>query len=124
MRTRTVEFSVAEAPELSPGMFARIDLELESIPDAVIVPREAVLVTPAGGTVAFVFQNGKVAQRKVKVGIESDGLIQILSGIAPGEKVVTAGNEKLKDGSAVRLPGASGKPDAAAQPAQSGKKGE
>jgi len=124
MRTRTVEFLVAEAPALLPGMFARINLELEAIPDAVIVPREAVLVTPAGETVVFVFQDGKVAQRKVKIGIESEGRLQILSGIEPGEKVVSAGNEKLKDGSEVRLPGTPAKPDASAQPAQTPTKGE
>ena len=114
MRTRTVELKLTEPAELLPGMFARVRLVLESVEAAVTVPRQSVLVTPAGGQVAFVLVEGaaansppsaKAAMRKVQTGIEQAGRVQVLSGLAPGEKVVTSGHEKLKDGMVVRVAG-------------------
>jgi multidrug efflux pump subunit AcrA (membrane-fusion protein) len=104
MRTRTVELTVADKAALAPGMFARVGLVLETAADAAVVPREAVLVTPAGGRVAFVVEDGKAVQRKVTVGIEAGGKVQVLSGLRAGEKVVIQGHEKLKDGAEVRMP--------------------
>ncbi|MGQ9918595.1 MAG: hypothetical protein ACUVS7_14370 [Bryobacteraceae bacterium] len=59
-------------------MFGRVRLILESVSDAVTVPVQAVIVTPAGLQVAFVAMEGKAAQRKVETGIEEGGRIQIL----------------------------------------------
>ena len=41
--------------------------------------------------------------RKIVTGIEAGGLIEITNGVKQGEQVVVAGNEKLKDGAAVKL---------------------
>ncbi len=105
MRTRTIELVVKDKEALAPGMFGRVRLIVESIADAVIVPVQAVLVTPSGAQVAFVAADGKAVQRKVETGIEESGRVQILSGLKPGEKVIVAGQEKLKDGAEIRLPG-------------------
>ena len=105
MRTRIVEFSLANAPNLLPGMFARIELTLGTVSDVLAVPREAVLSMPDGGDVAYVVKDGKAERRKVTTGMESEGLVQILSGLQAGESVVTAGNEKLKPGTPVKIVG-------------------
>jgi membrane fusion protein (multidrug efflux system) len=105
MRTRTIELVVRDTVELAPGMFGRVRLILESVADAVVVPLQSIIVTPAGAHVAFVAVEGKAVQRKVRTGIEESGRVQILSGLKPGELVVTAGQEKLKDGAEIRLPG-------------------
>ncbi len=102
-RTRTVEIELIDTVNLTPGMFARINLALKSESAVVVVPLEAVMVTPRGLRVAYVVENGKAMQRKVTTGIEGGGRVQILSGIKPGELIVTAGNEKLKDGIEIRL---------------------
>lgn len=104
MRTRTIELEVRDAVDLAPGMFGRVRLIVESIPDAVTVPVQAVIVTPAGAKVAFVATDGKAAQRQVQTGIEEGGRVQILSGLKPGEQVIVSGQEKLKDGAEIRLP--------------------
>lgn len=106
MRTRTVEVEVRDNVDLVPGMFARLDLILKSEKNVMAVPSEAVVVTPKGLRVAYVIAEGKALQRKITTGIEGGGKIQILSGLEPGDQVVVAGNEKLKDGVEVRLPGA------------------
>lgn len=105
MRTRTVEAILADPIDLIPGMFARIQVLLANIPDAVTVPTEAVLVTPKGDKAAYVLKDGKALRRKVQTGVEEGGRVQILSGIKPGEQVIVAGNEKLKDGASVQVRG-------------------
>jgi multidrug efflux pump subunit AcrA (membrane-fusion protein) len=126
MRTRTVELKLAEPAGLAPGMFARVSLVLESIENAVTVPQQSILLTPAGGQVAFVVAEGKAAVRKVKTGIEQAGRVEVLTGLEPGEKVIVTGHEKLKDGMEVRVahPG-KGKPGAspASKPAAAAKGG-
>ena len=115
MRTRTIELNVKEKADLTPGMFGRVRLTLESATDAVIVPVQSVIVSPRGAHLAYVFSDGKAVQRKVQTGIEERGLIQIISGLSAGEKVIVSGQEKLKDGVGVRVP---------PSPAEGGAKGK
>ncbi len=103
MRSRTVEAVLDQPLELIPGMFARLVVHLASVPDALMVPTEAVLVTPKNERILFVVQDGKAVRRKVETGIEQSGRIQIVTGLKAGEEVVVAGNEKLKDGVEVRV---------------------
>lgn len=110
MRTRTVEARMVDNVEIVPGMFARLKVLTETARNAVVVPVEAVLVTPKGERVAYVIRDGKAEQRKVETGIEQDGRVQIATGIKPGEKVVVAGNEKLKDGVPVKVAGKESQP--------------
>jgi len=109
MRTRTAEVKLGAPVALIPGMFARLKLTLQTEADAVTVPTDAVLVLPGGEKVAYVFKEGKAQRRVVQTGLETGGLVQVVSGIQPGETVVTAGNEKLKDGMAVKVQGGGGK---------------
>jgi RND family efflux transporter MFP subunit len=102
LRTRTVEITLENPIDLLPGMFARLKVLLKNIDDAVIVPVEA-LVTTAKGQVVFVVEDGKAMARAVKTGIEADNRIQLVSGVRPGDKVIVAGNEKLKSGGEVSL---------------------
>lgn len=105
MRTRTIEVTITDPVGLAPGMYARLGLILKSQADAVVVPVEAIVVTPKGKRVAYVVEDGKAQQRQVKTGIESGGKVQIISGIKAGDQVVIAGNEKLKTGAPVRIQG-------------------
>jgi membrane fusion protein, multidrug efflux system len=104
-RTRTAEVKLAAPVALIPGMFARLKLNLQSVANAVAVPADAVLVQPNGEKVAFVVQEGKAHRRLVTTGLEAEGKVQIISGLQSGETVVTAGNEKLKDGVEVKVQG-------------------
>ncbi|MCA1734180.1 MAG: efflux RND transporter periplasmic adaptor subunit, partial [Acidobacteria bacterium] len=56
MRTKTIEIAIREPVELLPGMFARIEVQLSTVPDAIVVPREAV-ISKEGGSV-FIMENG------------------------------------------------------------------
>jgi RND family efflux transporter MFP subunit len=108
-RTRTVEAVLDYPIALIPGMFARLKLPLHTVADATVVPREAVIVTPGGERIAFVIKEGKAWRRKLETGIEGEGRVQIITGLQPGEKVVAAGNEKLRDGMKVKALGGDSK---------------
>jgi len=119
MRTRTVELVLDEQADLVPGMFARVKLILNSMADALVVPREAVVTTPAGAHIVFVVEEGMAVQRKVNTGIEEGDRVQILSGLCAGEKAIVKGHEKIKDGAAVRVPESGKAPGKDSPPSQS-----
>lgn len=104
-RTRTRTFEVAPTAEvdLLPGMFARLRLPLRSVDDAILVPREAVMVDADGRSAAFVVEEGQARRRIVSIGIEEGPQVQVVAGIAPGDSVVVAGQERLRDGVSVRV---------------------
>jgi len=100
--SRVAEITFAESPLLLPGMFARVRVVRETIADAITVPAFS-LVTNAGGTAAFVARDGQAVQRKVETGIEVNGRVRIVKGLENGDKLIVAGQEKLKDGAAVKV---------------------
>jgi membrane fusion protein (multidrug efflux system) len=128
-RTRNMEIVLAGPIDLLPGMFARLKLRMKTAKDAVVVPTEAVATTTAGQHVVFVVEGGKASIRQVETGIEEGNRVQIVSGLNPGDKVVVAGNEALKDGDPVRLAGEEGvgkgkSTNAAGVPTEQDKKSE
>ena len=88
--------------KVRPGAFVRIDVVRDSIADAVLMPREAV-VRELQSAYVFVAKDGVAEKRSVTLGLEEDDHIQAISGIAAGEQVIVAGQGGLKDGSAIKL---------------------
>jgi len=82
---------------LRPGLFARVALTLTVVPDAVLIPEQAIV---AFGKEQFVFKvvEGKVAQTKVVLGERRNAEVEITQGLKPGDVVVTAGQLKIRDG--------------------------
>jgi membrane fusion protein (multidrug efflux system) len=66
------------------------------------VPAAAVLETASGSSV-FIVDDGRAVRRRVQRGESYDGRIEIVSGLAPGDSVIVAGNAELRDGTTVRL---------------------
>lgn len=88
---------------IKPGMFAEVDLGVAG--EAVLVPRDAV-VTRDNVTAVFVVVQDKAVLRKVETGLSDGRNIAVQKGLAPGEKVVVAGQERLEDGTKVKVTGA------------------
>jgi membrane fusion protein (multidrug efflux system) len=78
----------------------------------VVVPERAVQELQGVYQVAVVGSDDKVALRTVKAGVQVGGVWVIDGGLQPGERVVTQGLQKVKDGMVV-----SAKPDTSAAPA-------
>ena len=119
-RTLTVEATTPEQLALLPGMFARLKLTIHENSNAVAVPLQALTRSPKGEKIVFTVQEGKAKANKVRTGIETREHIEILEGIAAGDQVIVQGNDKLKTGVAVAVPG--GKPEGAPPGAGKGQK--
>jgi RND family efflux transporter MFP subunit len=81
-------------PELAlkPGMYATVEIEVDISPDAIQVPREAVIDTGQRQLVFVSLGGGRFDPREVRTGAETtEGVIEILEGLVPGEAVVTSG---------------------------------
>jgi membrane fusion protein (multidrug efflux system) len=87
---------------LRPGLFARVNLLLELKPDALTIPEQAIVPRGAGQFV-FKVDGGKAQQIEVKIGTRRDGRVEIVEGLKADEIVVTAGQQKLRDGAAVTI---------------------
>jgi membrane fusion protein (multidrug efflux system) len=92
---------------LRPGLFARVTVLLQLKEDALTVPEQAIV--PQGDS-QFVFKivDGKAKLTKVVIGTRREGRVEIVEGLAAGDHVVTAGQLKIRDGSAVSVVGAVG----------------
>lgn len=88
-----------DSGKLRPGLFARVNLKLETIEDALMLQEEA-LVPKGDKQLVYVLEEGKVAIRPVVTGLRERGRVQILEGIKAGDIVVTAGQLKLRPGAA------------------------
>ena len=86
---------------LQPGMFIEARLATETRPDAVLVPETAVVQLDSGPVVWVVGEGGQAFRRSVELGIRQPGWAEILSGLAAGETVITAGMERLFEGATV-----------------------
>ncbi len=111
-RTRTnrvrLEF---ENPEglLKPGLFADIRLHAGARENVLVIPAEAVVRSGVREQVFVVREPGKFEPREVTLGVESDGWVEVLSGLSEGEQVVTSAQflidseSKLKEATAKML---------------------
>lgn len=99
---------------LWPGQFVNVNLTLDTKPDAVVVPSEAVQAGQKGSFIYVVKADQSVESRIVTTGQLVDSKLVIASGLKAGETVVTDGQLLLAPGAKVMaLPGAkpaSGKP--------------
>lgn len=85
---------------LRPGLFARVAIIFDRRENAVMVP-ERTLVPVQGRQTVFVVEEGAVTMRDVTLGGRQGDQVEILSGLAPGETIVTAGQLKLREGAPV-----------------------
>lgn len=105
--TGTVAFGVrlafdAGEARLFQGMSGAADIVVESIPEALVVPIEAVLTSGDARTVLVLGADDVVHSRTVRVGASTDTEAQVLEGLAAGDRVVTTGASTLADGQRVR----------------------
>src|SRR5690606_15159854 len=88
--------------KLYPGAYASIQLPLESIENALMVPSEA-LIPIQNGKRIFVLKNGLAKEVDVEIGSRTGNSVRILSNLHPGDTVLTYGVMSLQDGSPVEV---------------------
>jgi len=103
--TGTVKLTIeatAPPPEVRPGAFVTIDIVRETHPQAVLVPREAV-IRELQNAYIFVAKGNVAEKRTVALGLEEGGRIEALSGVTAGEQAIVAGQGGLKQGTAIKV---------------------
>lgn len=113
--TRNVQIrAVLDNPDntLLPGMYASIDIDLGLPQEYITLPQTAITYNPYGNTVFLVKNKGKdkdgkpqliAEQRFVTLGPTRGDQVAVLTGIAAGDTVVTSGQIKLQNGSAILI---------------------
>jgi len=86
--------------ELSPGLFARVQIVVERRENSVLVPESAVF---AEGSKRFVYRviDGRAVLTGVQLGQRRPGQVEIRKGLGRDDVVVTAGHQQIRDGSRV-----------------------
>jgi membrane fusion protein (multidrug efflux system) len=85
-----------------PGMFARVELVKKRFKDTLAVPLYAVISQDEENFV-YLENNNKAEKRSVELGILQGWMIQVKSGLKPGDKVIIVGHRLVDEGQAVQV---------------------
>jgi multidrug efflux pump subunit AcrA (membrane-fusion protein) len=89
--------------ELRPGTTAQVSITAKTVANALVIPAAAILTGPNGQTsVMVVKSDDRAYAREVKTGIQQGLMIQVLSGLQPGEQVIVSGQYGLPDKTKVK----------------------
>ncbi len=97
---RATAFIENQDGNLAPGMFGRFNIAYEKHADALLIP-VAALIEEDSETIVYVVNDGSASRRAIEVGIQSDGLVEILGGLDANEQIVVTGQGGLRDGAKV-----------------------
>lgn len=86
-----------------PGAYADVQVTTEIHEGAAVVPEVAIVTEAEQNYVYVVVAGPKADRREVQVGSRIDGVVEILSGVEPGEVVIVAGQHGLPPGAAIRI---------------------
>jgi membrane fusion protein (multidrug efflux system) len=104
-RTVTVRALVPNPDgRLRPGMLLVVKLLRENVA-ALVVPEQAIVPEQSRQYVLVVEDDGRVEKRLVVTGRRRPGQVEVLEGLAPGERVVAEGTQKARPGDPVEVSG-------------------
>jgi membrane fusion protein (multidrug efflux system) len=86
---------------LKVGMFARVEIQAGLARGVPAIPKES-LVEDGSRAAVFVVSEGTARLRPVTLGLRGETLIQVVSGLAKGDLVISFGQKTLKDGTPVQ----------------------
>lgn len=97
-----LETGGGRAFELIPGQYAPVRATVGKMPDALVIPRTAVVETQDGPHVYVVGDENKVERRKIEPGAVHQQLLVVTKGLEEGDKIVVVGVQKVRDGIEVK----------------------
>lgn len=89
-------------PALRPGMFASVAITMATRADTLMLPKRALTLDGQQPTVYRV-RDGRARRTTLQLGLVDHDAVEVLSGLDEDDQVVVVGQEKLLDGSAVRV---------------------
>ena len=87
---------------LRSGMFGRVNIVTAIHPDALLIPRAALLGEGKDAAV-FIIDGTKVKRVTLGTGLTADGKVEVLSGLKEGDAVVTLGQNSVREGSEIQV---------------------
>ncbi len=87
---------------LLPGQFVKVNLILATVDQAILVPTESVIPEQNGKKV-FVMSGGKAKEVKIETGLRTDRYLEVISGLSPGDTLLTTGILQLRAGMDVQI---------------------
>ncbi|MBB5349137.1 efflux RND transporter periplasmic adaptor subunit [Desulfoprunum benzoelyticum] len=88
--------------DILPGMFFRADVVKKTVPDAIVIPFYSV-ISRNDEQYVYVEEDGVVARRPVEIGIMEQWMVQVTSGLRPGDRLVVEGHRDVEDGQKVKI---------------------
>jgi len=92
-----------DAGKLRPGMLAQVSIITATQPDALLVPREAIIGTPVpnGQATVITLDDGRALRTNVRLGLVNDQVVQVSSGLGAGQVVAIGNTNGLNNGDVV-----------------------
>lgn len=88
--------------KILPGMFAKVNIVKRQYKDAVAIPLYAV-ISQDDKNFVYLENNGKAEKREVELGVLEGWMIQVNSGIKPGDRVIIVGHRQVDQGQTVQV---------------------
>ncbi|HYL84607.1 MAG TPA: efflux RND transporter periplasmic adaptor subunit [Candidatus Angelobacter sp.] len=105
VQTRTMETEIDcenRDGRLIPGMYTESEISLHQKPNALTLPMEAVVRNGDDATVLAVNSQNVLEERHVKLGLEDNARIEVLSGLSEGDRVVIGNRSQFRTGQKVQ----------------------
>lgn len=88
---------------LFPNQFVNVRMVVDVLKDVTVIPAAAVQTGPQGTVVYVVKEDSSVSMRPVKLGPAEGELVMVENGVNPGDRVVTDGIDRLREGAKVEI---------------------
>jgi membrane fusion protein (multidrug efflux system) len=88
---------------LAPGLFANVNLEVRRVEQAMVVPESAVAQDDRGPYVWKVDAEDRVTRLPIQIGLRERGIVEVVQGLPPGTRIVSAGTHKVSEGAQVEI---------------------
>ena len=112
-------------PALRPGMTINLSITAKTVKDAIVVPASAVFKNPEGADIVLLAgSDGHAHVKPVQIGVRALDRTQIVSGITPGDAVITSGGYALPDNTAIKIDTPASAENAANKGDKAGKSGD
>lgn len=86
-------------------MYANVVITAEPKENALVIPMSAIVMREDQRTVFVVDDDGVVSRRVLTIGFVSDNMVEVLDGLSDGDRIVIGGQNKLREGSKIKLEG-------------------
>ena len=107
-QTGTIKITVkisSDLDKLKPGMFCSVYVLTETHENSLVITRKALIGNIEDAEVYVVDDSLRVSRKNIQIGIEQGDTLEVLSGLTDSDKVVVIGQEALREGSRVKIPG-------------------